>query len=106
MDGTGLRRRSVWNPVAALFHLDARELDHPGPLCEVFREDGLEFRSRAAKHGAAELDDPGSDLGIGEPGIELLVQQLDDVSRSAPGHADARKTAGLITRHEVRDRWN
>src|SRR6202008_2499314 len=63
-------------------------------------------RGRAAEHRAAELDDPGFDPGIGEAGVELLVQQLDDVGRGVFRRADAGKTAGLVTGHEVRHRWN
>jgi hypothetical protein len=33
---------------AGLLDLDARELDHPRPLCNGLREDRLEFRRRAA----------------------------------------------------------
>ena len=62
--------------------------------------------ARASQHGAAQLDDPGFDLGIGEAGIELPVQHGDDVGRGVFGRADAGKTAGLITRHEVCHRWN
>src|SRR6266576_2907605 len=48
----------------ALFSLDARELDHLRPLFDGIREDRSEFRRRAAKHGAAQLDDPGFDFAI------------------------------------------
>ena len=51
-------------PVAiALFSLDARELDHLRPLFGGLRDDRPEFRRRAPKHCAAQLDDPGFDLG-------------------------------------------
>ena len=64
------------NPVApALFNLDARELDHLAPLFDGVREDRPEFRRRAPKRRAAKLGDPLSDLGIGDAGIELLVEQ-------------------------------
>jgi hypothetical protein len=49
-------------------------------------------------HRAAQLFDPLPDLGVGEAGIELLVQEIDDVGRRVPGHADAGKTAGLDSR--------
>src|SRR5882757_6086198 len=61
--------------IAALFNLDARELDYPRPLVDGVCEDRAEFRRRAAKHCAAQLDDPGFDFAIGKAGIEFLVQQ-------------------------------
>ena len=67
-DKTGI----PWRP--ALFGLDARELDHLRPLFGGLRDDRPEFRGRAPEHCAAQLDDPGFDFGIGEAGIELLVQ--------------------------------
>src|SRR5206468_1768282 len=93
-----------WRP--ALFNLDACELDHPRPLFDGVRDDLAEFRGRAPEHRAAELDDPGLDPAVGEPGIELLVQQIDDFGWGVPGRADAAKTAGLIAGHEVCHRWN
>src|SRR6476661_7437713 len=65
----------------ALFSLDARVLDHSRPLCGGIREDRSEFRRRAAKHRAAQLDDPAFDFVVGETGIELLVQHTDDFGR-------------------------
>ena len=40
-----------------------------------------------ANHRAAQLFDPGLDLGIGEAGVELLVQQIDDCGRGGLGAA-------------------
>src|SRR5262245_3399190 len=57
-----------------LFRLDGRELDHLRPLFGGFGDDRRELGRRAPKHGAAQLDDPRLDFGIGETGIELLVQ--------------------------------
>src|SRR5690349_18095859 len=90
--------QSQWRP--ALFNLDAGELDHLRPFFGGFRNDRPEFRRRAPEHCAAELDDPGFDLGIGEAGIELLVQETDDFGRSISGDANARKAACLVTGHE------
>src|SRR4030095_5164363 len=56
----------------ALFSLDARELDHLRPLFDGLREDRSQFRRRAPKHRAAELDDPALDLAVGEARIKLL----------------------------------
>ena len=68
-----------------LFGLDACELDHPRPLFGGIREDRPEFRRRAPQHCTAQLDDPGFDFAIGEAGIELFIQQIDDFGRGALG---------------------
>src|SRR6478736_6316760 len=70
-----------------LFSLDARHLDHLRPLFGGLRDDGTEFRRRATDHHSAELLEPGLDLRIGEAGIELLVQAIDDVGRGVLGYA-------------------
>src|SRR4051812_33322166 len=51
-----------------LFGLDARDLDHFRPLFGGLKEDRPEFRGRAPGHRAAQFNDPGLDLGIGEAG--------------------------------------
>src|SRR5262245_60962936 len=97
--------RCQWyRPSPGLISLDARKLDHPCPLCCGFGEDRSEFRRRAPNHCAAQLDDSGLGLAVGETGIEFLVQHGDDFGRGVPGRADARKTAGLVTSHEVSHR--
>src|SRR6185503_21212916 len=89
-----------------LFNLDARELDHLRPLFDRLREQRAECRGRASERRAAQFDDPCPDPGIGEAGIELLVQEIDDLGRSALRRADAGKTARLIAGHELSHRWN
>src|ERR1700742_204575 len=72
-----------------LFDLDAGELDHLRPLFGGLRDDRRELRGRAPGHRAAQFFDALPDLGILEAGVELLVEQLDDVGRRGLGYADA-----------------
>src|SRR6185369_16655246 len=67
--------------------LNAGELDHLRPLFGGLGDDRPEFRRRAAKRRAAQLDDTGLDFPIGDAGIEFLVQHGDDFRRSVPGRA-------------------
>src|ERR1700730_15273933 len=56
--------RKRWQGAAdrILFNLDARELDYLRPFFGGLGEDRPKLRRRAAKHGAAQLDDPRLDF--------------------------------------------
>ena len=45
-------------------------------------------------------------LGIGEAGIDLPVEFLDDLGGRVSRRADASPGARLVTRHELAHRWN
>ena len=49
-----------------------------------------------AKHDAAQVGESRLHLGIGESGINLLVELVDDLGGGIPGRADAVPAAGLI----------
>src|ERR1043166_9725606 len=82
-----------------LLDLDPGELDHPGPLLDRIGDDRAELRGRAAEHRPAELDNARSDPGVREAGIELPVEQLDDVGRRVLRRTDAGKAARLVAGH-------
>src|SRR5262249_9966595 len=72
----------------ALSGLDAGELDHLRPLFGGAQDYLPELRRRASRHGTSQLLDPCFDFCIGETGIDLLVEPVDDVDRCVPGRSD------------------
>src|SRR5262249_26330385 len=52
---------------------------------------------------AAEIDNPRLHLGVGDAGIDLLVELVDDLDRRVPGCADAKPAASLVARYEFGD---
>ena len=54
------------------------ELDHLGPFLGFVGEELAEFRRRSRSHGPAQVVEPRLDLRIGEAGIDLAVERLDD----------------------------
>src|SRR5215471_16670541 len=67
--GYGMPAGSLW--------LDARELDHLGPLLGFFSDQLAEVSRRTRKHRAAEISEPRLHRGIGESHIDLLVECVD-----------------------------
>jgi hypothetical protein len=63
---------------AASFRLEARELDHLAPFLSFVRDELSEVGGRARQQRAAQIGKPRLDLGIGKPGVDLLVELVDD----------------------------
>ena len=55
---------------------------------------------------ASKRGEPGPELGVGECGVDLPVQGLDDVGRRVHGRAEAKPDGGLVARHELTQRRN
>src|SRR5215468_3099 len=65
-------------PSARSLRLDAREPDHFGPFLGLVSEELAERGGRARNRDGAEVGDPRLDRRIGETGIDLLVEPVDD----------------------------
>ncbi len=77
-----IRHLEAWRP--ALISRDARELDHPCPLFCGFGDDRPEFRRRAAKHCAAQLEgapDPAAKRAEIESRIRKFASPLRGAER-------------------------
>jgi hypothetical protein len=70
--------------------LDVREFDHLGPLLSLLGDQLIEIRRRARKRGRAQLCGAGLNLRIGEGGIDLAVELVDDLGRCVLGRTDAK----------------
>src|SRR6266513_2039094 len=81
--------------------LDARELDHLGPLFGFIRDELSEVSGRARKRRAAEVGKTSFHSWIGETCVDFLIELVDDFSRCVLGAANPGPGTCLIVRHEV-----
>src|SRR5262245_25282917 len=105
---TSANRRKTWMPATsagmtwrvsgslprlvseqASLRLDACELDHLGPLRHLGGHELLEIGRRARDDRPAELGKARLDPRIGEPRVDLPVDQLHDLGRRVARRADA-----------------
>src|SRR6266571_2728440 len=63
----------------ALFRLDIGRPDHLGPLFGFLGDELAELGGRTGKYRAAQVSEPRLQLGIGEPGVNLLVELVGDL---------------------------
>src|SRR5262249_7455765 len=83
------------------FRLDVGRADHFGPFLGFLSYELAEVRRRERQRDAAKVGKAGLDLMIGESGVDLLVEPLDDLGRRAVWCADAEPITGLVARHEL-----
>ena len=77
------------------FRLDARELDHLGPLLGFVDDELVEVAGRAWKHSAAKVGKARVQLGVGKPYIDLAVKLLDNFDGRVLRRADPNPAARL-----------
>src|SRR5262245_29660215 len=107
--GSGRRDRAVrgtvrlWNvgTYPGSLRLDAGELDHLGPLLGFVSDELSEFGRRHRHRHAPKVGEPRLKLGVGEDGIDLSVELLDDLGRRGLRYANAVPRTRLVTRHEI-----
>jgi hypothetical protein len=92
-------------PRPPLLRLDADGLDHFGPFLGFVGDELAEVGGRTDERCATQIGKPRLDLMIGESGVDLLVESLDDLGRRGLRCADAGPGAGLVARHELADGW-
>src|SRR5205807_9570817 len=63
--------------------LDTRELHHLAPLLDFIGDELAKIGGRARKHRAAQVGKPCLKLGIGEGGVDLVVELVDDLGRAS-----------------------
>src|SRR5262245_58638766 len=73
----------------ALLRLDVGCSNHPGPLLRFLSNQLSVIGGRALYRDSTKVGKPRTQLGIGKTCIDLLVELLDDVGRSALRRADA-----------------
>ena len=65
--------------------LDAGELHHLAPLLNLIRDELAEIGWRAHNRNSSQVGEPNFHLGIGESGVDLLIELVDDLGRRALG---------------------
>src|SRR4029453_982496 len=81
--------------------LDVGRPDHVGPLLNLLGNELAEVGGRAWKHSATKLGKGGLDFGIGQAGVDLPIELVDDFSGCALGRTNTRPSAGFVPRQEV-----
>src|SRR5262249_23886112 len=100
----GSHNGRLWNVLAGSLRLNARELDHLGQLLGFGSNELSEFGRRHRHRHAPKVGDPRLKLWVGEDGIDLSVELLDDLSGRVFRHANAVPRTRLVTRHEIAHR--
>src|SRR5262245_10419828 len=90
---------TLWNRPSV--RLRARELDDLCPFVGFFRNAPCVLARRERKHLAAKVGKACLHLRVGEGGIDLPVERVDDLRRRVLRRADAGPRARLKTRHTV-----
>ena len=98
--GCGGACGEYWRRSRGSLRLDVGRPDHLAPLLGFVGDELAEVGGRARKRRAAEVGEPRLDLGIGEAGVDLLVELVDDLGGRVLRRADAEPGARLVARHE------
>src|SRR5262245_10514800 len=85
----------------SLFGPDACELHDLAPLLGFGRDQFREVGRRAPKRSDAHIGEPPLELGIGESGIDLRVEIVDDLGRRIPRRAQTPYGARFVSRNEL-----
>src|SRR5262249_21913542 len=97
------RNETLWNispGSSGSLRLDAGGLDHLAPLVDFVGDQRSKVGGRARKRRAAQVEQPGPQLGIGEARIDLLVELVSNLDRRGLRRADAVPEARLVARQE------
>src|SRR6266545_7005976 len=80
---------------------NVRQLYHFAPLLGFVGDELAEIGGRAAKRGAIQVGKLCLEPGIGECGVDLLVELVDDLGGRVPGRSETKDRACLIARDEL-----
>src|SRR5262249_16590076 len=81
--------------------LDIGRPDHLAPLLGFVSDELAEVGGRARKHRVAQIGDARLDLDVGEAGIDLAVEFIDDLGGRTLGRTNAEPPAGFEAGQEI-----
>src|ERR1700730_3043699 len=87
--------------VTGSLRLDVRKLHHLAPLLSFVGDELAEVRGRARERRNAQVSRSRLRPRIGEGGVYLFVEFVDDLGGRVPGCAEAVNIAGFIAPHEI-----
>src|SRR5262249_10330898 len=73
---------------AASVRLDVGSPDYLAPFLGFVGDQFPKFSGREREHGATQVGKARLDLGIGEAGVDLFVELVDDLCGRIPGSTD------------------
>src|SRR5215510_2111647 len=82
----------------ASLRLDARELDDLGPLFGFVGDELAKIGGRTRKHRTSQIGEARLHGRIGESGIDLLVELVDDLCRRGLWYDDPIPASRLVAR--------
>src|SRR5207244_7080188 len=91
---------NIWPRSRGSLRLDAGRPDHLGPLLGFVRDELAEVGGGTGKNRTAQIAEPSLYLGVGEAGIGLLVELLDNLGGRVLGRAEATQEARRGARDE------
>src|SRR5262249_62039374 len=89
-----------------LLGLDAREFDHLGPLLSFVGDELAEVFGGAPERCGAQFGKPRLHLGIGEAGVDLSIELVDNCGGGGSPRADAPSKARLVARGGMASGWD
>src|SRR5262245_25908117 len=93
--------RNVNSHVVSLLRLDVGRADHLGPLLGFVSDEFPKLYGREREPVATQIAKPRLDLRVGEAGVDLLIELVDDLDRRGLRGTDAEPSARLVARHEL-----
>src|SRR5262245_51359226 len=91
----------IKRPAVRSIRLDVCKLDHLAPLLGLVRNELAEIGRRARHHGAAEASKLRLDLAIGEAGVDLSVEHVDDAGGGSFRGAKAKPSVRFVAWQEI-----
>src|SRR5262245_769595 len=101
---TAFAERALWN-VGRSLRLNAGELDHLAPFLSFVGDELAEIGGGTRKHLPAQVGEPSFQFGIGECGVDLRVELVDDFTGCVFRRSDAEPRARLVARQEIDNGW-
>src|SRR5262245_6395922 len=89
-----------------LFRLDVGSADYLGPFLGLADDTLPVFRRGKWGRRAANGGELSFNVGIGQTGVDCLIELFNNVSRCGFGRADATPGRGIIARHSLADGRN
>src|SRR5215510_13546540 len=86
---------------APSLRLDVGRPDYLGPLVGFGGDEFAEIGGRSRQRRTTQIDKARFHLGIGEAGVDLLVELVDDLDGRVPGCADPVPGTRLVPRQEI-----